>query len=143
MVGFIIGIAMTTITFLIMSYLLLQKQHKIADLNYELIKTERKLALSQDSLRRLRVNTDIFEFSRLRAENEELSFTLSRYKTIVRSLETENNSLKMKLNCRPSDRANHDIIKKAARIAMVNSHPDKGGKTDDFIIFKNLYDMYK
>lgn len=77
MVGFIIGIAMTTITFLIMSYLLLQKQHKIADLNYELIKTERKLALSQDSLRRLRVNTDIFEFSRLRAENEELSFTLS------------------------------------------------------------------
>lgn len=34
-------------------------------------------------------------------------------------------------------------IKKAIKYAMINSHPDKGGRTEDFIVFKELYDKYK
>lgn len=37
----------------------------------------------------------------------------------------------------------NEDIKQAVKFAMIKSHPDKGGKTEDFIKFRKLYNKLK
>lgn len=127
-----IGTVVGSLVFIIMSYILLQSRNEISDLRIEL-KYKTKEYLRYKKLYEQGIDLEE-EIENLRTQN-------IKYRNIIGQLGSENERLKNNVN--PSIRHNKDMIKKAARKAMIYSHPDKGGNTDEFIMFKNLYESYK
>lgn len=68
------------------------------------------------------------ENASLKEENTRLSILLSAFRE---SFIKENNS------------AIDFNVKEAVRYAMLKSHPDNGGKSEDFVKFRNLYERMK
>lgn len=68
------------------------------------------------------------ENASLKEENTRLSILLSAFRE---SFIKENNS------------TIDSNVKEAVRYAMLKSHPDNGGKSEDFVKFRNLYERMK
>lgn len=66
-----------------------------------------------------------------------LTASINKYKLVIYSKDKEIGRLTYALQYK------NDDIKKAIKIAMIHSHPDKGGNAKDFILFKSLYKNFK
>lgn len=88
----------------------------------------------------------INEVASLKRDNAILKLEIKNYKTENYAKDREIGRLLFnynKLINSSNSITNKETVKKAIKIAMINSHPDKGGSKDDFITFKELYDKYK
>lgn len=111
----VLGIVFGSIVFIVMLYILLDKVTEIGNL-------KREIALLNLAMKRCK------------RENDAKDKDIERLMRELRYLKNNNYNYNDK-----------DIkqIKKAIRLAMINSHPDKGGDAEDFIAFKELYNKYK
>lgn len=75
-----------------------------------------------------------------KVESRALKKELSALKLLNKSLEFQIEQLKEQNNV---SLAVSKEIMDAVRYAMIHSHPDKGGKQEDFIRFHNLYEKMK
>lgn len=129
----IIFISISVILTMLMNIIHMKK--RIEDLRMDNFNAIRKIAklerIKEDCMEKLNVHRNyLFDISVL----EDINNTLSKEIGYLRN-KLKNNSNGFKVN--------DEIIKKAARKAMIYSHPDKGGNTDEFIMFKDLYDKVK
>lgn len=84
-------------------------------------------------------------YAQKKEENKELERKLSKAKIDISVLQAANQSLSRQLfmGTNPSRyRYNPDVID-AVKYAMVKAHPDNGGKQDDFVKFKHIYEKIK
>lgn len=113
LISIAISLVISSIVFILLSYVILNKHNEISRLKSEI--------------------------NFIRKVNQRLSYYVRKYQEECNNLKKElvvNKNIKHKS-------IDNNLIKKAVRIAMINSHPDKGGNTNDFIKFKELYDSYK
>lgn len=85
---------------------------------------------------------------KLEGENSALFYKYNHYKDRYLETERANWQLKSALEFyqRPDIKGGIEInedVKQAIKFAMIKSHPDKGGKTEDFIKFRELYNKLK
>lgn len=84
-------------------------------------------------------------YAQKKEENKKLERKLSKAKIDISVLQAANQSLSRQLfmGTNPSRyRYNSDVID-AVKYAMVKVHPDNGGKQDDFVKFKHIYEKIK
>lgn len=84
-------------------------------------------------------------YAQKKEENKKLERKLSKAKIDISVLQAANQSLSRQLfmGTNPSRyRYNSDVID-AVKYAMVKAHPDNGGKQDDFVKFKHIYEKIK
>lgn len=71
------------------------------------------------------------ENASLKEENARLSILLSAFReSSIKGNNSTTNSI-------------DSNVKEAVRYAMLKSHPDNGGKSEDFVKFRNLYERMK
>lgn len=120
LISIAISLVISSIVFILLSYVILNKHNEISRLKSENENLEE-------------------EINFIRKDNQRLSYYVRKYQEECNNLKKElvvNKNIKHKS-------IDNNLMKKAVRIAMINSHPDKGGNTNDFIKFKELYDSYK
>ncbi len=85
---------------------------------------------------------------KLEGKNSTLFYKYNHYKDRYLETERANWQLKSALEFyqRPDIKGGIEInedVKQAIKYSMIHSHPDKGGKTEDFIKFRELYNKLK
>lgn len=82
-------------------------------------------------IQRIVINTNELENDQLKKDLSHCKDTLSTYENIC-------------AKCRVSSKTNQNIPQKemveVAKYAMIRSHPDNGGNTEDFIKYKKYYE---